>query len=92
MKIIQSGRRTGKTTKIIKMVIKEDGYLLTFNEKEVEILKKIEPKLEGKVFTWKHLPECLMGKEKKKVFIDNAEYFIAEFIQNNELGGLTFNL
>ena len=60
MKIIQSGRKTGKTSKIIKMVLEDNGYLLTFNEVEVQRLKRIEPKLEGRVFSWHSLPDILL--------------------------------
>ena len=91
MEYIIGRRASGKTTKMIKKVEKENAFLLVCNEVERDRLVKLYPHLKDKIFSWHSLPECFIGKKREKVFIDNADYFIAKFINNFELGGLSLN-
>ena len=92
MKIIIRPRGGGKTTQIIKEVIKEDGYLLTFCENERRRLEEEHPTLKDRIFSWKSLPCSLQGRERKPLFIDNADYWLREHCEGYRLGGITFNL
>lgn len=93
MKYIITARGGGKTTEIIKEVKKFKGYLLVHNETERVRLINLYPDLRDKIFSWHSLPGCLMGKERRKVFMDNADYFISEQIGCCcELGGISLNL
>lgn len=91
MKVIIEPRGGGKTTKIIKQVIKENGYLLVHNEMEAERLRKLYPKIAKQIFSWKTLHYCLVGMERRKVFIDNADYFITELVGYSEIGAITIS-
>jgi hypothetical protein len=80
MKYIIEPRQGAKTTKIIKQVIKNNGYLLVHNEEEANRLRNIYPQLTKQIFSWHSLPDALMGKTRRKVYIDNADYFIREIV------------
>ena len=92
MKYIIRPRQSGKTTEIVKEVLKQNGYLLTHSEQEKNRIIEMYPKLKDKVFSWRALPECLVARTPKPVFIDNADYWLRELIRGHELGGASFNI
>ena len=85
-------RDGGKTTAIVEKVRQNNAYLLTSDENEKQRLIKTYPDLKERIFSWKSLPESMLGKEKRPVYIDNADYWLAELVPNYRIEGASFTI
>lgn len=81
--------RAGKTYKIVRRVLETGGYLLVFGEGERKRLLREYPDLAGAIFSWEGMPHALRGKERKPVFIDNADMWLRELVGGFELKGIS---
>lgn len=90
MKVIASGRRTGKTTELIKMCAEaeakgETSYIICHSNREAfkihEQAKSMQLKIGFPITVDELLIGGLTGSSVKNLYIDNAEYIIGKLIQ-----------
>lgn len=96
MKIIQSGRQTGKTTKCVEMLLKDPRYiLLTFSEREAERIRNHYrdlgyPLNPEQVMYWESYARKHELHEKTKPIVDNIDHVLNAVIGTwVEVGTLT---
>lgn len=85
MKIINGGRRSGKTAKAIQITIETGGILLVRNLHILRLLIKWKPEIKLHIMTYRQFLAGGMKGSKRKLIIDNADEFI-QFISHN-IGG-----
>ncbi|MFW9872148.1 MAG: hypothetical protein ACFFG0_03525 [Candidatus Thorarchaeota archaeon] len=79
MKIIYDARRTGKTTKLVKECLKNNGMLIVFNRQWKDILKKNYPEL-NVISIKDFLKEYSTGVPAKKIYIDEVELILKKIL------------
>jgi predicted AAA+ superfamily ATPase len=91
MKIIIQPRQSGKTTELIREVLKQDGYLLVHNFDMVKRIEQINKEMIGRVFSYSSY-ECLqrnMRESDKSIFIDEIEFFLNAMIPCHKISGFS---
>jgi hypothetical protein len=86
MKILLGSRRIGKTTQVVRTVLKEEGYLLVHSEREKERLLHQYPTLEGKIYCYHDFPSALCGREDKPLYLDNLDLFLLDYFDGRLKG------
>jgi hypothetical protein len=82
MKIDYSPRQSGKTTRLIELLAKDNRrVLLTFSTQEENRLKNIYPEVAERIFYWETYKTKNKGRyEQQRVLIDNADYLLEKVI------------
>lgn len=92
MKLIYKPRGKGKTTEIIKEVLKNDGILIVRDAIIKRGVVGNYPSLKGQVFSCYDVKKRGLYGIRKPVYIDDADYLLQEFIGENEIKGITITM
>ena len=94
MKVIARGRGTGKTRELLTEAFKANGQVLSCNKRALQA-KADNYELYGlPILDWNDLMYGSYNKTKP-IYIDNAEYFLAQLFEEDfdlKLDGLDVNL
>ena len=94
MKVIARGRGTGKTRELLTEASKANGQVLSCNKRALQAKADNYELYDLPILDWNDLMYGSYDK-KKPIYIDNAEYFLAQLFEedfNLKLGGLDVNL
>lgn len=94
MKVIARGRGTGKTRELMTEAFKANGQVFSYNKRALQAKADNYELYNLPILDWNDLMYGNYDKTKP-IYIDNAEYFLAQLFEedfNIKLGGLDINI
>ena len=94
MTIIARGRGTGKTRELLKIAHESNGQVLAVNKRALRTKADGYGLYDLPIFDWDDLMYGRYDKNKP-LYIDNAEYVLAQLLQSDfelHLGGMDVNV
>ena len=92
MKVIAGPRGSGKTYALLKLANEDNGLVLTFNKRALQVKAKDYGFQDVEIIDWNDL---LYGNSSSKpLYIDNAEYVLSELFESDyglKLTGLSIS-
>lgn len=96
MKIIKGGRRSGKTTELIRMCAENGGYIVCRSYNAASMIQKQSKEMGLKIpypLTYTELlHKSYYAKGVKKLYIDDADELLRILTRGVELEAITINI
>jgi hypothetical protein len=91
MKIVLGGRRSGKTTELIKRAEEVDGYIVCLDRKRVEAVFTLSLKLKSNIRYPITLQEAINYKGFFVPFlVDDLDAILFQLLKNHEIKAVSF--
>ncbi len=95
MKIINSGPQTGKTTKLIRLAEKNNGYIVCRTRQEsariMKHAKALDVSIHHPMSYQEFINKHFLGKDDKKIYIDELESLLNYIAPGLEIGAITMD-